>query len=107
MQAFSIELSHEIKRKRSLSQRISVMKRKIASARGVEAINLMMSLRVFQTYQISGERAYRNVSMNIVHDGGIKAYIEKSSKRSTFNCRPILAKSDYARCRLGKNMDAK
>ena len=48
MQAFSIELSHETKRKHSLSQRMSVMKRKIASARGVEAINLIMimSLRI-------------------------------------------------------------
>jgi hypothetical protein len=54
----------------NVSQRMSVMKRKIASARGVEAIN-------------------KNVSMNIVHDGGIKAYIEKSW------------------CRWGKNMDAK
>ena len=44
MQAFNIELSHETKGKRSLSQRMSVMKRKIASARGVDDINLMGSL---------------------------------------------------------------
>jgi hypothetical protein len=43
----------------SVSQRMSVMKRKIASARGVEDIN-------------------RNMNMNIVHDGGIKAKIVKS-----------------------------
>lgn len=41
------------------SQRMSVMKRKIASARGVEDIN-------------------KSVSMNIVHDGGIKENIVKS-----------------------------
>lgn len=46
MQAFRIELLAETERKRSLSQRMSVMKRKIASARGVEAINLRMSLGI-------------------------------------------------------------
>lgn len=85
MQTFIIELLNETERKCSLSQRMSVMKRKIASARGVEEINLTMALRI-QTYRISGKRAYRNVSMNIVHEGGIKAYNEKSSKWSTFSC---------------------
>lgn len=46
MQAFRTELLAEIEWKRSLSQRMSVMKRKIASARGVEAINLTMSLGI-------------------------------------------------------------
>ncbi len=68
---------------------MSVMKRKIASARGVEVINLMVSLRP-SDISVLVKGTYRNVSMNIVHDGGIKEYIVKSSMWSTCHCRPIL-----------------